>query len=97
MQIDAFAPAIARDADPIGSHHGADHIAPKRRTQRDTLLAVYAAYPEGLTDEEAGRIAGVQNAWKRCSELLDLKLIVDTKTVRESAAGVHVRVCKVAP
>lgn len=83
------APAIVRDRDPLASHRGADHIAPKRASQRDRLLAVYAEFPEGLTDEEAAEAAGiVTGAWKRCSELRTLRLIEDTGRTRASRAGV---------
>lgn len=90
-------PAIVRDADPISSHHGADHIAPKRRTQRDVLLSVYTAYPDGLTDEEAGRIAGIAGYWKRCAELRKLGLIAPTGDLRTGSSGVKQQVCKVTP
>lgn len=86
--------AIARDSDPITSHEGSDHIAPKRGTLRATLLDVYRAYPDGLTDEEACERAGIENGWKRCSELRNLGLIAPMGT-RLSSAGVKVRVCAI--
>lgn len=86
--------AVARDSDPITSHHGADHIAPKRGTLRALLLDVYRAYPDGLTDEEACERAGIPDGWKRCSELRNLGLIAPMGT-RLSSAGVKVRVCAI--
>lgn len=61
--------AIARDADAVTSHAGVDRIAPKRGSQCATLLAVYRAYPDGLTDREAGERSGVPSSWKRSSDL----------------------------
>lgn len=61
--------AIARDADTRTSHAGVDRIAPKRGSQCATLLAVYRAYPDGLTDREAGERSGVPSSWKRSSDL----------------------------
>jgi hypothetical protein len=84
--------AIARDSDPVSSHRGADHIASKAKTQRATLLAVYRAYPEGLTDEEASSLAGIEGGWKRCSELRNLGLIA-VSGKRQASSGVEVRVC----
>jgi hypothetical protein len=84
--------AIARDSDPVSSHRGADHIASKAKTQRATLLAVYRAYPEGLTDEEASNLAGIEGGWKRCSELRNLGLIA-VSGKRQASSGVEVRVC----
>lgn len=86
--------AIARDSDPITSHKGSDHIAPKRGTLRALLLDVYRAYPDGLTDEEACDRAGITGGWKRCSELRNLGLIAPNGT-RLSSAGVEVRVCAI--
>ena len=84
--------AMARDSDPVSSHEGADKVASKAKTQRGVLLEVYRAYPQGLTDEEACRIAGIEGGWKRCSELRTLGLIA-VSGKREASSGVAVRVC----
>jgi hypothetical protein len=64
-----FDSAVARDKDPITSHKGHDYVAPKRGTQAATLLAIYKAYPKGLTDREAASYAQLDGGWKRCSDL----------------------------
>lgn len=64
-----FDSAVARDKDPLTSHKGHDYIQPKRGTQAATLLAIYKAYPKGLTDREAASYAQMEGAWKRCSDL----------------------------
>lgn len=86
--------AMARDADPVSSHAGADHIASKAKTQRGVLLDIYRAYPAGLTDEEAAQLAHITGGWKRCSELRTLGLIAECGK-RFSIAGVQVRVCAI--
>lgn len=84
--------ANVRDQDAITSHAGSDRIAPKRGSQCATLLAVYRAYPDGLTDREAGERSGVPSAWKRCSDLRRAGWIVPTGEVRDGQ-----RVCKPTP
>jgi hypothetical protein len=84
--------AMARDSDPVSSHRGADKVASKAKTQRATLLDVYRAYPQGLTDEEACQKAGIEGGWKRCSELRTLGLI-GVMGKREASSGVTVQVC----
>ena len=84
--------AIARDADAVTSHAGVDRIAPKRGSQCATLLAVYRAYPAGLTDAEAGARSGVPSSWKRSSDLRRTHWIVPTGEVRDGQ-----RVCRAVP
>ena len=62
-------PPLVRTSDPGTSHDAATRITPKRGTQMATLLAVYTAYPQGLTDGEAERISGIKGSWKRSSDL----------------------------
>lgn len=52
---------LARNTDPTTSHAAAEAIRPKAGTQLHKLLTAYASYPDGLTDEEAGEIAGIRN------------------------------------
>lgn len=77
-----FDSAVARDADVITSHQGHDYIQPKRGSQCATLLEVYRAYPEGLTDREVSLKAGVESGWKRSADLRKLGLIRPTGETR---------------
>lgn len=79
-----FDSAVARDADPITSHAGHDHIQPKRVSLAATLLAIYKAYPDGLTDREASQYAGIEGGWKRCADLRKAGLIRWTGATRGS-------------
>ena len=78
-----FDSAVARDKDPLTSHKGHDRIAPKRGSQCATLLSVYLAYPDGLTDREAGERSGVPSSWKRSSDLRKAGHIVPTGEERD--------------
>jgi hypothetical protein len=93
---DLFPPNV-RNTDPASSHDGATHIQPKRLTHADRLYMVYQAYPEGLTDEEAGRLAPeIPGAWKRSADLRKSGRIVDTGRTRPGVAGVQQMVCRCA-
>ena len=60
----------ARSTDPSTSSRAAEHVAYKVGSYKARLLAVYRANPDGLTDDEAGLLAGLPaGAWKRCSDL----------------------------
>lgn len=84
--------ANVRDKDASTSHTGSDRIAPKRGSQCATLLEVYRAYPDGLTDAEAGARSGVPSSWKRSSDLRRTHWIVPTGEVRDGQ-----RVCRAVP
>lgn len=47
-------------------------------TQQKKLLDVYRRHPEGLLDDEAGHMAGLDQScfWKRCGELREMGLTV---------------------
>jgi hypothetical protein len=86
----------ARHSDPWTSHAAAISIRQTAKSQREAILAAYADYPNGLTDEEAASIAGAKGCWwKRCSELRAEGLIVDTGYVRNGSAGRARIVCAV--
>jgi hypothetical protein len=80
-----FDPPLARASDPTTSHQGEQDIQPRRRSQKQTLLAIYKAYPKGLTDEEAGGIAGFA-CWKRCAELRNDARSVGLEGIRATGA-----------
>lgn len=85
----------ARNTDPDTSHAAAAEIKVKAGSQRARLLAAFAGFGqwriEGLTDEEAMRIAqGVSPTSeysKRCSELREGGFIEPTGETRPGAAG----------
>lgn len=83
--------AVARDKDPVTSHAAMDYINAKRGTLAATLLQVYLAYPDGLTDREAGWRSGIEGCWKRCADLRKLGLIVPTGAVRGTPSGMVCR------
>ena len=80
--LDLFTP-IARADDPATSHAAARKVQPKRGTQASQLLALYRAYPNGLTDAEACLYANIPHGWKRCSDLRNAGLIRPTGEVRD--------------
>jgi len=91
--LDLFAAATrARASDPATSHAAAQSldtstiIAQLSRAYRD-------AGGRGLTDEEAGDIVGFLSAWKRCSDLRRLGLIVANGQTRDGSSGRAQRVC----
>ena len=88
----------ARNSDPITSHQAAADLA-RVGGQRAELLAAYASYSAGLTDEEAGAISGLAargaGFWKRCSDLRRAGLIEITGQTRLSSAGKAQQVCMI--
>ncbi len=88
----------ARLSDPITSHMAAYDVQERALTQKDRLLAAFAAHPEGLTDEEAATIAGLPIRscwWKRCSELREAGLIEHTEQMRLGSAGCNQLVSRI--
>lgn len=80
--LDMFAPA-ARATDPETSHTAAERIEPKRGTQASQLLAMFRAYPKGLTPKEAATFAHIEHGWKRVSDLKNAGLIRGTGIERD--------------
>ena len=81
------------------SIEGAKSVAYRAGSQKDLLLKAFqAAYPDGLTDEEAAIAAGMALTscyWKRCGELRQDGLIAGitgsngTVSTRLGSSGVH--------
>jgi hypothetical protein len=92
--------ARVRTSDPATSLAGAHDVAYRAGSQKARLLAAYVdAYPAGLTDEEAAKIAGLYELrtaswWKRCSELRDTGEIVPTSETRRGESGSERMVCR---
>jgi hypothetical protein len=82
----------ARRSDPRTSRESAALLRSGRHLQ--ILLACYrAAWPNGLTDEEASRISGLTGGWKRCSDLRRLGCIVPNGETRRAESGRNQMVC----
>jgi hypothetical protein len=84
-------PGRTRRRDHATSRAGADSVAYRAGSQKARLLAEYrGAGPEGLSDEEAAKAAGLLAScyWKRCGELRADGMIVATGETRTGAAGV---------
>lgn len=78
----------ARTSDPDTSKAAA---LPRRGSQLVRLLATYAWTPR--TDEQAGEAAGINQAWKRCSDLRRLGFIADTGAREQGSQGKAQMVC----
>lgn len=84
------AAARARATDPLTSAMAARMVSTKAETMRVKLLKAHAKNPDGLTDEEAAKIAGVslQSEYAtRCSELMRYAMLIDTTQKRVSSSG----------
>lgn len=81
-QLDFTAP-IARTTDPATSHTAARLVQPKRGTIASQLLAIFRAYPNGLTPKEAATYANIEGGWKRVSDLKNAGHIRGTGAVRD--------------
>ncbi len=91
--------SYVRPTDPPTSQKAARSPGNRLRwgSQRHLLLGEFwAAGASGLTDEEAGKAAGLYDKrscfWKRCGELRELELIADSGTTRQSECGHDVMV-----
>ena len=82
--LDLFTP-IARTTDPDTSHQAARRIEPKRGTQASQILAVYRAYPRGLTANEVEDYTKIRGSWKRVSDLLNAGLLRPTGEERDGS------------
>lgn len=91
---------LFRNTDPITSELGAADVKPRRRSQQATLLAVYAQFLGGISDEKAGDMSGLSRNprccyWKRCSELRAGGFIESTGQFVYSSAGSKQMVCAI--
>ena len=85
-----------RSNDRSTSMDGAASVAYRAGSQKARLLDQYKqAGPEGLTDDEAASSAGLMKScyWKRCGELRQDGVIVETGVTRPGEAGVQRIVC----
>lgn len=78
-------PPNVRTADPETSHEASKRLEPKRGTHASQCLAMFRAYPRGLTYAEVERYTMLRGAWKRCSDLKALGLIVGTGETRDGS------------
>jgi hypothetical protein len=89
-QLDIYdAGAHHRSTDPATSRDAAHRLTDKRTMMR-TLLLAYAAYPMGLTADEAAGFAGygpADGAWKRVSDLKNAGLVAPTGNTRTGDSG----------
>ena len=92
---------MARKYDPATSKIAGIGAGRRGPAHKAILLEAYQqAGAQGLTDEEAGRITGLNLKpgccyWKRCSELRKLGLIRPNGETRISLAGEQQQVCVV--
>jgi hypothetical protein len=91
------APGGARRSDPDTSVAAARAHPTLRNSQRLALLRAFALVGRGLTDEEAGEIAGIRRVadTRRCSELRGAGLIADTGERRPTSTGSMAMVCRI--
>lgn len=99
---DLDAPALAHRDDPETSAEAAASVAPVLRGHRLRVLQAYAgpfARTRGLTDDEAGEVAGLERheARRRASELRDLRYVAATDERRVLASGRRGVVCRITP
>jgi hypothetical protein len=80
-----FSP-LARASDPETSKMSAKSL--DANGHLEALITIFRkAGSHGLTAEEAGDRAGFDGAWKRCSDLLRLGVIVPTGRTRTARSG----------
>lgn len=79
----------ARRADPDTSIAAGARDPNRRQRDRDAVLAVHRAHPDGLTDFELSAVLGRQqtSVGKRRGELRDAGLIEATSERRRSPSG----------
>lgn len=88
-----------RRTDPETSHQAARANRPQRNSQRQRLLGAFAnnaaVHGDGLTDEEAGDLVGLDHvaATRRLSELRQCGWIAPTGTTRPTRSGCESMVC----
>ncbi len=96
--------SYVRPTDPPTSQQAARSRKNRLRwgSQRHVLLYQFQlAGASGLTDEQAGKEAGLYEKrscfWKRCGELRELGWIADNGTTRKSECGHDVMVSAITP
>ena len=80
----------ARVSDPQTSKAGAESVKVTAKSQAAKLLMAHYRHPDGLTDEEAADIAGLNPRSEyrtRCSTLRNMGLLDDTLFTRQSSMG----------
>lgn len=90
-----------RREDSATSGAGAKAMTVRAGSQRALILGQYFM-SENLTDEEAGRLSGLDRKpkccyWKRCSELRQAGYIEATGETRLAGTGVLQQVCRITP
>jgi hypothetical protein len=92
-----FEGVAARRTDPDTSVAAALAHPLLRSSQRLQLLRAFDLVRSGLTDEEAGEIAGIRRVadTRRCSELRKAALIADTGDRRPTSTGSMAMVCQI--
>lgn len=92
-----FDAPLARATDPGTSHAAAQAVRIRAASQKARLLKAYSSFPDGLTDDEAGKSAGLEGSgyWKRCSELRSNGWISRTGEVRAGDSGMAQEVCRI--
>jgi hypothetical protein len=88
-----------RTEDHNSSVLGAKSVSYRAGSQKAKLLAAFqTAGKEGLTDDEAALITGLEKScfWKRCGELRSANLIYDTGKTRKGPLFGEQRMISVA-
>lgn len=73
----------------LTSAQAALSIAPKVANNREKVLEVFEQYPDGLTSSQVAQIMNLEllQVRPRMTELIDLKLIVQTKEAKTNHRG----------
>ena len=85
MGLERVYPPNVRTSDPETSKAASKRHEPKRGTHASQCLAMFRAYPRGLTADEVGIFTAIKGAWKRVSDLKALGLIVGTGETRDGS------------
>lgn len=85
----------ARQSDPATSTQAAKAVSLRAGSQATRIAIAYRDNGD-LTDDEAGRIAGLGHTgyWKRCSDLRAAGIIEPTGETRPGRSGERQRVCR---
>lgn len=79
------------------SIQGAKSVSYRAGSQKAKLVEAYrSVWPRSLTDEEAAMMAGLDQTcyWKRCGELREDQVIINTNKTRKGSAGVDRILCR---
>lgn len=100
--LKALAQRVAPEtrSDPVPDYMGPQitDLVVERDSHRGRMLAAYASRPEGLTDEQAGDLAGIptrSTPWKRSVELRKVGYIVPMGEMRVTKSATMARVCAI--